>query len=131
MCSSDLRAARESLTSIRTQIMILKGEGYALLWSGKPHEAMTIFAEALALGRQLVARDTQNEQNQSGLMSLLSAIGDAAQALNRPADAQAAWKEAEQIAVAMLARDPANAIAKTRLDDIRAKLAGPVPPSPL
>lgn len=125
------RATRESLTSIRTQIMILKGEGYALLWSGKPHEAMTIFAEALALGRQLVARDTQNEQNQSGLMSLLSAMGDAAQALNRPADARAAWKEAEQIAVAMLARDPANAIAKTRLDDIRAKLAGPVPPAPL
>lgn len=125
------RATRESLTSIRTQIMILKGEGYALLWSGKPQEAMTIFAEALALGRQLVARDTQNEQNQSGLMSLLAAFGDAAQALNRPADARAAWREAEQIAVAMLAHDPNNSVAKTRLDDIRAKLAGPVPPSPL
>jgi non-specific serine/threonine protein kinase/serine/threonine-protein kinase len=116
------RSTRESLTSIRTQIMILKGEGYALLWSGKPQEAMPIFAEALALGRQLVARDPQNEQNQSGLMSLLSAAGDVAQALNRPADAQAAWKEAEQVGVTMLARDPANAVARTRLDDIRGKL---------
>ncbi len=117
------RPTRGSLTTIRTQIMILKGEGYALLWSDKPAEALPIFAEGLALSRQLLAGDPQNEQHQSGLMTLLSAYGDALKATSRLPEASAAWREAEQIGLVLLARNPSNAVAKTRLDDIRAKLS--------
>ncbi|HNY40092.1 MAG TPA: serine/threonine-protein kinase, partial [Bryobacteraceae bacterium] len=118
------RATRASLTTIRAQIMILKGEGYALLWSGKPAEALPIFTEGLALSRQLLAGDLRNEQHQSGVMTLLSAYGDALINLNRRPDALASWREAEQIGLALLARNPSNAVAKTRLDDIRVKIAG-------
>jgi len=117
------RATRSSLTTIRTQIMILKGEGYALLWSGKPAEALPIFSEGLALSRQLLAGDPQNEQHQSGLMTMLSAFGDALDGLNRRSEALAAWREAEQTGLNQLARNPANAVARTRLEDIRKKLA--------
>ncbi|MBA3973984.1 MAG: hypothetical protein C0504_07170 [Candidatus Solibacter sp.] len=118
------RANRESLSSIRTQIMILKGEGYALLWSGKPIDALPILAEGVALSRRLLAGDPQNEQHQSGLTTLLTAHGEALKAANRPAEAAAAWIEAQSLSLALLARNPNNAVAKTRLDDIRAKLAG-------
>ncbi len=117
------RATRESLTTIRTQGMILRGEGYALLWSGKPAEALPIFAEGLALNRQLLAGDPQNEQNQSGLLILLSAYGDALKETNKLAEASASWREAEQIGLALLAKNPTNAVAKTRLETIRSKLA--------
>ncbi len=119
------RATRSSLTTIRTQIMILKGEGYALLWSGKPLEALPIVSEGLALSRQLLAGDPHNEQHQSGLMTLLSAHGDTLSGLGRRAEAAASWREAEQIGAALLARNPSNAVAKSRLDDIRGKLANP------
>jgi tetratricopeptide (TPR) repeat protein len=117
------RTTRSSLTTIRAQIMILKGEGYALLWSGKPAEALPIFSEGLALSRQLLAGDPQNEQHQSSVMTLLSAHGDALDGLNRRPDALAAWREAEQIGLAQLARNPSNAVVKTRLEDIHAKIA--------
>lgn len=118
------RANRESLSSIRTQIMILKGEGYALLWSGKPIDALPILAEGVSLSRRLLSGDAQNEQHQSGLTTLLTAYGDALKAANRPAEASAAWTEAQSLSVGLLARNPNNAVAKSRLDDIRAKLAG-------
>lgn len=116
------RATRESLTTIRTQGMILRGEGYALLWSGKTAEALPIFTEGLALHRQLLARDPQNEQNLSGLLTILSAYGEALKAANRSAEASASWREAERIALALLAKNPSNAVAKSRLETIRGKL---------
>jgi serine/threonine protein kinase len=117
------RTTRASLTTIRAQVMILRGEGFALLWSGKPAEALPIFTEGLALSRQLLAGDPQNEQHQSSVMTLLTAHGDALEGLNRRPDAAAAWREAEHIGIAQLARNPSNAVAKTRLEDLRAKIA--------
>lgn len=117
------RTTRESLTSIRTQIMILKGEGYALLWSGKPIEALPILAEGVALSRRLLVGDPLNEQHQSGLTALLAAYGDALKDANRPAEAASAWTEAQQLSTALLARNPNNTVARSRLEDIRSRLS--------
>ncbi|WP_321476558.1 serine/threonine-protein kinase [uncultured Paludibaculum sp.] len=121
-------AENSSLANMRIRTTLIRGQSATLMSLGRPKEAVDVLSPAIETLRSLYQRDPQNRQFGYGLVTFLKARGDSHQQAGNTAAALDDYREAERRAALQVEEDPANAVIKGRLDDLRklvAELAAP------
>jgi non-specific serine/threonine protein kinase/serine/threonine-protein kinase len=112
-----------SLANMRIRTTLVRGQAAALLTLGRPKEAVAVLNPAIDTLRNLYQRDPQNRQFGYGLVTFLKSRGDIYQQAGETTAALDDYREAERRATLQVQEDPANAVIKGRLDDLRKLIA--------
>jgi eukaryotic-like serine/threonine-protein kinase len=117
-------ADAENNNHIASLANVLDNLGERYYFVGDFKTAATEYTDSLVLWRELVRRDPTNVLYQTKLSHVCQSLGMAAKAVDRHGDAETYFKEAIDLAAALVAKDRANRAHQVELADAKIKFSG-------